>query len=293
MSSVRDYVLVGLGYDGDGRPELDWAAEEAQSRDAALRVIRASDPGELLGPWTVPPDRAAIEDLRSDNEQALDAAVAHVRRQWPLLEVHGHVAEGSAADLLVEEARTAALTVVGSRQLSTLGAVVLGSVSSSVIAMADGPVVVVGGHHAEPTAESSVVVGVDGSAGAEDALAFAFEYAAAHHRPVHAIACWQHDLLEVSPWPAAHHGPETAMSWLAHTVGGWQHKYPDVPVRRSVVHDHPVAGLVAASAGHDLLVVGSHGRRPRAVTRIGSVGQGVLHHARCPVAVVHPRGGRT
>jgi Universal stress protein UspA and related nucleotide-binding proteins len=138
------YVLVGLGYDGDGRPELDWAATEAQARDAVLRVVRAYDPAEFIEYWTAPPTPAAMEELRGDNEQVLQAAVAHTRRQWPDLVVHGHIAEGSAAQLLVEASSDAGLTVVGSRQLSTVGAMVLGSVSSTVVAMGDGPVVVVG-----------------------------------------------------------------------------------------------------------------------------------------------------
>lgn len=285
--NTRAYVQVGLGYEGDGRPELDWAAAEAQARGAALRVIRAYDPDELLDPWVMPPSPSAIEELRSDSEQALDAAVAHVRQQWPALDVRGHAAQGSPAQLLIEDSRDALLTVVGSRQLSTIGAVVLGSISSSVIATADGPVVVVGRQRAEPVDDPEVVVGVDGLADTESALGFAFDYAARRRRPLHAVACWQHDVAEVSPWPTAHRGPEAAEAWLAKTLAGWRHKYPDVTARRTVVHDHPVSGLVTASAGHDLLVVGRHGRRPRAVSRIGSVGQGVLHHARCPVAVVH------
>jgi nucleotide-binding universal stress UspA family protein len=56
-----------------------------------------------------------------------------------------------------------------------------------------------------------------------------------------------------------------------------------------VVRDHPVAGLVAASAGQDLLVVGSRSGHARVAALLGSVSQGVLHHATCPVAVVHPR----
>lgn len=285
------YVLVGLGYDEDGRPELDWAANEALARETALRVVRAYDPAEFIEYWTAPPAPSVLEELRGDNEQTLEAALAHTRRQWPELVVHGHIAEGSAAQLLVETSREAALTVVGSRQLSTVGAMALGSVSSTVIAMADGPVVVVGNRVTEPVAEPAVVLGVDGSVGMPAALEFAFEYADRHHRPVRAVSCWHHDLLEVTPWPQAHDGPGIAETWLADTLIGWQHKYPNVPVRRDVVHEHPVAGLVAASAGHDLLVVGSHGQH--AVARIGSVSQGVLHHARCPVAVVHPRGGTT
>ncbi|MGW0801521.1 universal stress protein [Nonomuraea sp. NPDC002799] len=36
----------------------------------------------------------------------------------------------------------------------------------------------------------------------------------------------------------------------------------------------------------DLLVVGLHGRGALGALLLGPVSQGVLHHARCPVAVV-------
>ncbi|MDT4914840.1 MAG: Universal stress protein family, partial [Pseudonocardiales bacterium] len=40
--------------------------------------------------------------------------------------------------------------------------------------------------------------------------------------------------------------------------------------------------------GQCLLVVGTHNRGALAGTLLGSVSQGVLHHATCPVAVVPP-----
>jgi len=60
-------------------------------------------------------------------------------------------------------------------------------------------------------------------------------------------------------------------------------------LQRGVVRDHPLAGLVAAADGEDLLVVGSRSAHARVAALLGSVSRGVLHHATCPVAVVHPR----
>ncbi len=75
--------------------------------------------------------------------------------------------------------------------------------------------------------------------------------------------------------------------WLAEMLAGWQEKYPDVRVQRAVLDDHPVRGLVAESHGQSLLVVGARSRRSRLAPLLGSVSQGILHHARCPVAVLH------
>ncbi|HEU5268112.1 MAG TPA: universal stress protein [Jatrophihabitans sp.] len=90
------------------------------------------------------------------------------------------------------------------------------------------------------------------------------------------------------PWGCAQPWAEQSQRWLAQALAGWRDKYPDVDLRTDAVKDHTVAGRVSASAGHDLLVVGSHSRRRRLAPLLGSVSQGVLHHARCPVAVVHP-----
>jgi nucleotide-binding universal stress UspA family protein len=63
-------------------------------------------------------------------------------------------------------------------------------------------------------------------------------------------------------------------------------RYPNVQVHPTVLRAHPVHGLVDESTAGRLLVVGSHGRHALAGTLLGSVSQGVLHHATCPVAVV-------
>ena len=83
--------------------------------------------------------------------------------------------------------------------------------------------------------------------------------------------------------------PPRAELWLAETIAGWQEKYPDVAVRSAVIRDHPVSGLVAESMAQRLLVVGNRGQHPFADTLLGSIAQGVLHHATCPVAVIPTR----
>ena len=65
--------------------------------------------------------------------------------------------------------------------------------------------------------------------------------------------------------------------------------FPEVPVTERVVNEQPGATLVDASAGARLLVVGSRGRGGLTGLVLGSVSQGVLHQAHCPVAAVCPR----
>ena len=63
---------------------------------------------------------------------------------------------------------------------------------------------------------------------------------------------------------------------------------PGIDVETKLVHSHPAQALIDESDGAELIVVGSRGRGGFTGMLLGSVSQAVLHHAACPVAVVHP-----
>jgi nucleotide-binding universal stress UspA family protein len=281
-------VVVGLGTVRHGIPELDWAAREAQSRNRPLHVVRAYHLSQATLPWESSTDRMIIGDLRRIAEKHVRDALTHVRTQWPEVTAEGAVIDGVPWDVLRDASQEADLTVLGSRHLNAVGCAVLGSVSTVVAAGGAGPIVVVGSPPGNPAENPEVVVGVDGSESMDAVLAFAFDYASRHKRAVHAVYCWSPDLLATMQWRPEPPAPDRAERWLAEAVAGWQEKYPDVPVRRGVIRESAVDGLVLESASQDLLVVGSHSRHARIASLLGSVSQGVLHHATCPVAVVHP-----
>jgi nucleotide-binding universal stress UspA family protein len=58
-------------------------------------------------------------------------------------------------------------------------------------------------------------------------------------------------------------------------------------VRTEVLHDYAVPALVGASKDAEMIVVGSRGMGAFGRAVLGSVSGGVVHHARCPVAIVH------
>ncbi|MFP5327921.1 MAG: universal stress protein [Acidimicrobiia bacterium] len=128
-------VLVGYDGSGHGTAALRWAAEEARSRNATLRVLSA---------WTYldqPGDTAF--DPRFDAaraEASVFAAVAGV--------IGPHEAEivtpnDLPARALVEAAGAADLVVVGKRGLGGFRSLLLGSVSHHVVTHSPVPVVVV------------------------------------------------------------------------------------------------------------------------------------------------------
>ncbi|WP_101949620.1 universal stress protein [Mycobacterium sp. 3519A] len=58
-------------------------------------------------------------------------------------------------------------------------------------------------------------------------------------------------------------------------------------VRTEILHDYAVPALVHATKTAEMIVVGSRGLGAFGRAVLGSVSSGVVHHARCPVVIVH------
>ena len=143
-------IVVGVDGSEASHEALRWATEEARLRDTRVVAVHVwafvpptpiGDPGMLPMPAVDFPGQldAEREAALAELEEALAAA-------FPAgvpAEVESRLAEGDAAEVLVEEAATAELLVVGSRGRSGIASVLLGSVSRHVVSHAPCPVVVV------------------------------------------------------------------------------------------------------------------------------------------------------
>jgi nucleotide-binding universal stress UspA family protein len=284
-------VVVGVDDTPESRLALRWAVDHAQARHLPLLVLNVySVPVMYAGSmYTWPPNLTNDELIISKYaEETVRDAVAYAQEVSGQVETHGQVVEGYPASVLVEASKDAQTLVLGSRQLHSLGSFFLGSVGAAVVARAACPVVITRGPAGEVAERAQVVVGVDGSEDSEAVLSFAFDYASRHHVDLHAVLC-RHGYLPSLGFFADEIATAslTAEAWLSEAMAGWREKYPDVAASQSVIADHPVRGLVAASTAQLLLVVGSRTQYARTGSLLGSVSQGVLHHATCPVAVVN------
>jgi nucleotide-binding universal stress UspA family protein len=289
-SALSDHQSIVVGIDSSSGTDrvLTWSIHEARTRRLPLRLISAYR-WPILSPWSVrltgieDPERAA---LRRAADHLIENAVEKARRLAPDVVIDAAVVDGDPVTVLLAEADSAALLVLGSRRLAAIGSFLLGSVATAVAARASCPVVVLRGPDGNPDEAPGVVVGVDGSESSQAVLHFAFDFASRHKLTLHPILCWPEDLLAATKWRPPQPAPEQAERWLAETTAGWTEQYPDVAVHASVYRDHPISGLVTASQTQSLLVVGAHGHQSLLDSLLGSVSQGVLHHAHCPVAVV-------
>ena len=129
-------------------------------------------------------------------------------------------------------------------------------------------------------APGPVVVGADGSPAAQAAIAFAFEEAALRDVPLVAVCA-----LADAPGRLgeAHQVEED----FGHLMACEAKEHPDVTVVRQVLAGTPRAALLTALADAQMIVVGARGRGGLEGMRLGSVTLAVLHHAPCPVGVVH------
>ena len=277
-------VVVGVDGSASAYRAVEWAAGEAHRRGVGLRLVRAFSWTTADHPtgWVARYRDEMLDVSRRQVARALRVA-ADTR---PDVEAEFAVEIGAPIEVLSSEARRAQLLVLGDRGLGEVAGLVLGSVAVSLAARGACPVVVVRGERAG--ADGPVVVGVDGSPVSEAALAFAFDAAAARGVDLVAVHAWSptaidEELASLVEWDAS---AESAV--LAERLAGWGQKYPQVAVRRTVVRDGAVRALVTASAGAQLVVVGSRGRGNAAGLLLGSVSHGVLHGAHCPVAVVRP-----
>lgn len=284
-------VVVGVDGSEPSLRAVRWAAREAARRGRGLRIVLAHedvDPAVIADPqmW-----RRLQQDLLDRAEHAAERAVAAAGEVAPELQVTEELVHGPAAPVLLDRAGDG-LLVVGAGGEGGLGEPFTGSVGSTVVAHAAGPVVVVRGNEGAD-AEAPVVVGVDGSPASDAAIDFAVEAADAAGCPLVAVHTWWDTLLgpELEPlldWGAISVDEHRV---LAEQLAGRSAKHPDVAVSTVLERSHPSRVLLEQAQGARLLVVGTRGRGGFAGLVLGSVSRRMVHRAPCPVAVVPPPGG--
>ncbi len=277
-------IVVAVDGSQDSDHAVAWAVAEARSRQLPVVLVHCV-PRELVDePSSLLEQREQVDQVLRhalDGTAHAPAVEATVRRVEPVgLDVGGAIVEAAGPEDLL---------VVGARGHSRLGGLLLGSVSQYAVRHAAGPVVVV--RRPSDAGATRTVVGFDESPGAHLAMDWAMSRAAVAGGAVTALRAWRAAALSgagnVLPLPVdATMQQETERLRLEAELELWRDKHPGVGLLAEAVPGHPGHLLAVASQHAALLVVGSRGRGTLTEALLGSVSQAVLHHARCPVAVI-------
>jgi nucleotide-binding universal stress UspA family protein len=138
----------------------------------------------------------------------------------------------------------------------------------------------------ETSATPFIVVGVDGSDSAIDALRWAAGQAKLTGATLKVLTAWQLPMAYGAPLGGLgdYDAEGTANEVLAETV---TKAGVTLPVTTEVIQGTSAARLVEASDGAQLIVVGRRGHGELVGAILGSVSAYVVAHAHCPVVVVH------
>jgi len=268
---------IVVGFDGSkaSAAALRWAVSEARLHDAKLEA------------WTVLGHHTDAPHARP-RADAYDRGVLGglVEELTGGADVHHGVAEGRPAEELVRLSQDADLLVVGTRGHSPVEGLALGSVSRACVHGAHSAVAVVRARQPQSAEGRPVVVGVDGSMFARQALVAAAEEADLRGTSLHVVHAvhWDHVGLGLS---APH--TDDLVDWGRRLVNAELAEVEiGVPVQSFVLPGHPAQVLTQASTAASLLVVGSHGHSGLSTRLLGSVSSHCAGASRCPTLVTRP-----
>lgn len=285
-------IIVGVDGSSASDAAVCWATRDAALRHIPLNIVHVVNP--VTTTWSeIPLPGGVAMWQESEGRMVLEDAVKIAEKTAKndrSITITSEMIFWSTVPKLVELSKQAQMLVVGNHGRGKLTRGSLGSVSSSLLQLANCPVAVIRDDESlTPHVEQApVLVGIDGSAVSEAAMTVAFEEAS--HRGV--------DLLAVHAWSDVEVFELPGLDWrtlkaeeersLAERLAGWQEQYPDVTVHRLLICDRPAHMLTEKSKTAQLLVVGSHGRGGFSGTLLGSVSNAVVQSVRAPVIVVRP-----
>ena len=271
-----DRIIVGFDGSETSHTALAWAVAEARLHHATLAV------------WTILDDQAGhLTDRPSTPTPTLHGTKLAVDKRIGGFPAEHRIGQGQPAAELVRACTAADLLVVGSRGHNPLANLLLGSVSRACLHAAPCPVVVV---HAQPPAgHRRIIVGIDASPAARQALVVAAEEARLRRAALHAIHAvhWDHlgtELITPSTRQLVALGNHLLDRELAQT---------NVAARPVIIPGHAPEVLVRHSTHADLLVLGSRGHNPLTNLLLGSTSDHCVRHAHCPVMIVPPPDAHT
>ncbi len=293
---MTDRMKILVAYDGSECADaaLDDLQRAGLAADAQIKVL------SVLENWLPPPSGLElVEHIGRDEEYLALARRGGIRlvSMKPGWEVKSESGAGSPATVIIEKADEwgADLIVVGSHGRTALGQFFFGSVSQKVLHEAHCSVRVARGRIEEPDTPARLIVGVDGSKGAEAAVATVAARKWPAESEVRIVnATW------AMPQLTSQHMVGPITEWIIEEKARVQkmideavNKLNAAGLKTAVVvkEEEPKRLLVAEaeSWGADCIFVGARGMGRLERFLIGSVSSAVAARAYCSVEVARER----
>ncbi len=303
-------MKILIGYDGTKGADLAMSdlRRAGLPREAEALVMSVAEPSFVLsGPGALELIIARDTIIGLERARTLaEKAVVRIRSDFPGWGVEEAVVSGSPPGALIEKADEwgADLVVVGSHGHTMLGRFFLGSVSQTIVTQARCSVRVARIHPdkqtTEPDSPVRVVIGVDGSPGAEAAV----RAVASRHWPEGSEArvvngLWimppvsreleihEHIAMQVAEWVASERRVAEEMVESA----AQQLRAAGLATTAIVKEEEPKRLLLSEAErwGADCIFVGARGLSPLARLLLGSVSTAVVTRAHCSVEVVRAK----
>jgi nucleotide-binding universal stress UspA family protein len=287
---MHDRLIVGFDGSEAAAAAVRWAADEAETRGAAVRVVSSYSIPLVMayyGVGTAIAPESSLQELRESCIADLHAVVAESTHTHPRVGFDFKAVNEHPVNVLVREAEDADLLVVGSNGAGAVRSLLLGSVTGAVLHESPCPVVVVPRDLHEATGR--IVVGVDGSKHSYTALDWAIDEADKHGADLVVLHAWEYPYRMTEEGFAP--GPDLAEVDAAIVIDAAVEHARDRmtgEVHRRLVEGGATQSLLDVAEAADMLVVGSRGRGGFRSMLLGSVAHAVSAHARCPVVVVRP-----
>jgi nucleotide-binding universal stress UspA family protein len=274
-------LVVGLDGSDHSRMALRWAAAVSEAAKVPIRAVQAwSHPRSAVlpvGPDAVPAsemDEQARQDIAAITADVLGSSAASAA-------VTADVRTGPPAGAILQAVVPDSVLVLGSRGRGGFAGLLLGSVSQECVEYAPCPVVVVRTDRSLAS-DDVILVGKDGSPGAQGALEWAHTLAAATGADLHAVHAWQPTMSERPPRVG-----ERLRSEAASAVEGWtQPVSDDIETQEREGDPRDVLVTTAQRLDPALVVVGRRGAGGLRSMLLGSTANHLVRHSSTNVAVI-------
>jgi nucleotide-binding universal stress UspA family protein len=293
-TSTHPVILAATDFSETAEAALDWASELARLQGARLELVHAVNVPASL-PGFVPPGPVFDEEVHSAAQSRLAEAAVRLREAGGEISTHLGIGTPSQVILSRAEQLQAAAIVMGTRGLTGLRHLLLGSTTERVMHRAPCPVLSV---HPDDRGSHrpirSILVPTDFSEDAELAIDAAHRLLAPLDQDARLVLLHAFNL----PIEYTAYGPiPTSVNFLKDT--GLEAERRLEATRERLLREGLVVETVAREGdpadviedearkrGVDLIAMGTHGGSALRHLLIGSTAARVIQHAPCPVMTI-------